>query len=48
MRKIESTKPPLKFNRRWVTLQAVLLTRVLALTLVPRSRADSGTCSSLT
>lgn len=45
MRKIEITKPHLKLNRRWVALQAVLLALVLALTLVPRSRADSGTCS---
>ena len=48
MRKIEITKPQLKFNRRWVTLQAVLLALVLALSLAPRSRADSGTCSGQT
>ena len=48
MRKIEITKPQLKFNRRWMTLQAVLLVLVLALSLVPRSLADSGICSGQT
>jgi hypothetical protein len=43
--KINFTKPQLKFDRRLVTCQAVLLALVLALTLAPRSQADTGTCS---
>jgi hypothetical protein len=42
---ISFTKPQLKFDRRLVTCQAVLLALVLALTLAPRSQADTGTCS---
>jgi hypothetical protein len=45
---IALTKPQFKLERRMVTLQAILLMLVLALTFVPRSRADSGTCSGQT
>lgn len=45
---ITCTKPQLKFERRIITLQAVLLALVLALTLAPRSQADSSTCSGQT
>lgn len=43
--KINFTKPQLKFDRRLVTCQAVLLALVLVLSVAPRSQADTGTCS---
>jgi DNA-binding beta-propeller fold protein YncE len=45
---ITLTKPQLKFERRIITLQAVLLWLVLVLTFVPRSRADSAMCNGQT
>jgi hypothetical protein len=42
---ITFTKPQLKFERRMVTFQAVLLALALLLTFVPRSQADNGLCN---
>jgi hypothetical protein len=45
---ITLTKPRFKFNRRLVTVQALLLAFTLALTLATRSQADSANCNGQT
>src|SRR5581483_2606177 len=45
---INFPKPPRKFACQIIKCQAVLLALVLALACVPRTRADSRTCSGQT